>query len=59
MSDITKCSGAGCPYKDFCYRCIAEPELYQSYFQRPPWYAGEGDKCKCDYFWETRKEFKK
>ena len=57
MADITMCQGQGCPNSTFCYRNIAKPDRYQSYFIKPPWYVGEGDTCKCDYFWETRKEF--
>lgn len=57
MPDITMCQGQGCPYSAFCFRHIAKPDKYQSYFAKPPWYAGEGDKCKCDNFWDTRKEF--
>ena len=46
MPDITKCSGTGCPYKEFCYRYTAKASEYQSYFMNPPI-----EKGVCDNFW--------
>lgn len=54
MSDITKCSGEGCPISDLCYRFNAEPDpLRQSWFAEVPW--DEEDES-CDYYWEDTNE---
>jgi hypothetical protein len=46
MSDITKCSGLGCPHKEGCYRFTAPEGYLQSYFLKPPI-----ENNKCDYYW--------
>ena len=43
MPDITMCTGEGCPIKNHCYRHIATPSDYQSYFMESPW---DGEKCE-------------
>ena len=43
MPDITMCMGEGCPVKNHCYRHIAKPSDYQSYFVESPW---DGEKCE-------------
>ena len=49
--DITLCMGTNCPYKEKCYRFIAKPGEYQSYFMESPIKEG-----KCDYFWGDNAE---
>jgi len=52
MSDITKCLGTGCPYKESCFRYTATPnEFRQSYFIDPPIKDG-----KCEMFWGEKSE---
>jgi hypothetical protein len=46
MPDISMCKGGNCPHKEKCYRFMAEPSYYQTYFAEPP---NKGDKC--DYYW--------
>jgi hypothetical protein len=46
MTDITKCTGEGCPLKETCHRFTAPAEMYQSYFMTPPVLNG-----KCEYYW--------
>lgn len=50
MPDISKCSGAGCPDRDTCYRYTSAPSRYQSYsdFWRD---LSEGAE-KCGFYWE-------
>jgi hypothetical protein len=51
MSDITMCSGEGCPLKEKCHRFTAVKNLdRQSFFVKPPF---EIDKKKftCKMFW--------
>ncbi len=52
MADISKCRGTDCPMKDKCYRFIAPPSRWQSYFH------GESglfeDKTVCKYFIEVK-----
>ena len=54
MPDISMCKGSQgayiCPKKDSCYRHIAEPGHYQSYFLNPPF---EKETGKCEYHWPT------
>lgn len=48
MSDISKCSGEGCPHKEKCYRFTAPADEYrQAYFTKPP----IKDDGTCDMFW--------
>lgn len=42
------CSGDNCEKKDTCYRFLAKPDSYQSYFTKPPL---EKDGITCEYFW--------
>ncbi len=48
MSDITKCSGDGCPLKTTCYRYTAPTGMYQSFFVGVPIKNGQ-----CEYYWNT------
>jgi len=51
MSDITKCTGKDCPFKDDCKRFTTEGNDYwQSWFFEPPFKIVD-DKFKCDMFW--------
>jgi hypothetical protein len=55
MTDITKCTGEGCPLKDTCYRFTATTGMYQSFFFESPIKDG-----KCEYHWDANantKEF--
>ena len=53
MADITKCTGAGCPLKENCYRYTAkETPHWQSYFTTVP-YNENGDG-KCSEQWLNR-----
>jgi len=47
MPDITMCPGTDCPKKETCYRFMATPSYYQSYFVELPMKNGE-----CDHYWE-------
>lgn len=47
MPDITMCKGGDCPLKENCYRYLAEPCEYQSYFMEAPF-----DNSKCEHYWE-------
>ncbi len=47
MPDITMCSGKNCKVKESCYRFLATPSSYQSFFVEPPI-----KEDKCDYYWE-------
>jgi hypothetical protein len=46
MADISKCRGIDCPLKERCFRFLAIPSRWQSYFH------GESglseDKTKCE-----------
>jgi hypothetical protein len=62
MSDITKCSGQGCPIKEKCFRFTASKNEYgQSYFIGTP---GEWNKTDdsdepywiCQMFWGEQNE---
>lgn len=57
MPDITMCAGGGCPYREFCYRFMAESSARQSWFAKTPWYTVD-NLMKCDYLWDMRKEVK-
>jgi hypothetical protein len=48
MTDITKCWGHGCDFKESCYRFTASEDMYQSYFMNSPIKDG-----KCEYQWDT------
>lgn len=55
MSDITKCTGKGCPVKKGCYRYNAKSSERQAIFIEPPLKIIEQheDKIKmsCDMYW--------
>ena len=51
MADITMCSGEGCKQKKKCYRFLAKPDKYQSFFSEPPFSNHTG---KCTEFWECK-----
>jgi len=57
MTDITKCTGEGCPLKEKCYRYLAKSsEHYQSYFQKPPFKNYKTDAkivTECEYYWKV------
>ena len=50
MADITMCNGNKCEKKNTCYRFLATPSDWQSYFTETP---VKDDKC--DYYWESTK----
>lgn len=50
MSDITKCSGFLCPFKETCYRYLAPSGTWQSYFTEVPY-----DNGKCEVYLEVKK----
>jgi len=49
MPDICMCHGDGCTKKDNCYRHIAIPDYYQTYFVTAP----IDNNGNCLYFWES------
>jgi hypothetical protein len=49
MPDICMCPGDGCTNKDNCYRHIAIPDYYQTYFVAAP----IDNNGNCLYFWES------
>ena len=50
MADITMCNNKKCPVKETCYRYLAAPSQYQSYFII-------NTEEKCDEYWKcTSKE---
>lgn len=53
MSDITMCTGAYCPLKTECYRFLAAPSHWQSFFAKPPW---DEENKTCEMFWPIKKE---
>lgn len=57
MADITKCvgvkgKGIQCPIRKDCYRYMARPSEYQSYFKNMPF---DFKKKKCEEFWKVKK----
>lgn len=57
MPDITMCSGIGCENRGTCYRAMATPETYQSYFFAPPLIENtDGEGVKCDHYLPFREE---
>lgn len=48
MPDITMCNGGDCKNKSTCYRHMAKPDSYQSFFAEVP--KETGDDCK--HYWE-------
>lgn len=60
-SDITKCSGQGCPIKESCYRFMAiTDEFAQSYFVEVPgkWEDDVLNKkvWECEMYWGDRNQ---
>ena len=51
MSDISKCTGTGCPFKKDCYRFTAPMSEYRQAIFSPPIKNG-----KCDYYWGKKPE---
>lgn len=51
MPDISMCPGTDCPKKETCYRFMATPSDYQSYFIHSP-IKEDGE---CDHYWEIVK----
>lgn len=48
-NDICMCYGTNCNLKNECYRYLAKPDEYQSYFAEPPIKDG-----KCERFWKIK-----
>ena len=42
------CNGKQCPVKNSCYRYIAKPSQWQSYFTETPY---DFEKEECEYIW--------
>lgn len=53
MSDIGKCFGHGCPFKEYCYRFTAPESFWQSYFGEVPLKDGE-----CEEYWGDPEKYK-
>jgi hypothetical protein len=54
MSDITCCTGKGCPLAAKCWRTNAPYDTFgQSVFAKPPWDEKAGE---CMYFWPMTKK---
>jgi len=55
--DITMCQDTKCPKRKKCYRFMAKPEQFQSYFSTTP-----RKNSKCEEYWIAsgldRKEYK-
>lgn len=61
MTDITMCSGTGCPIKEKCHRFTAERNpIWQSFFVEIPgkWTEDILNKqvWECDMFWGERQD---
>ena len=52
MPDITMCKGTRCVLSTRCYRCVAIPDEYQSYFIEEPTTDGH----MCAYYLPTYEE---
>jgi len=53
MPDISMCSNALCPSKDYCHRFTATPSKFmQSYADFSP----EEDEVNCSHFWPNSKD---
>lgn len=48
MPDISMCYGKKCPLKGLCYRFLAKPSYWQTYFSNPPY---NKKTQKCEYYW--------
>jgi hypothetical protein len=51
MADISKCRGNDCPLRNKCYRYLAIPSRWQSYFHGESGLSN--DKSKCEYIIEA------
>jgi hypothetical protein len=47
MADITMCQNEDCPVKDTCFRYLATPSQYQSFYV-----FDKDTKEPCDWYWE-------
>lgn len=56
-TDITKCSGEGCPLGNECVRYITPAdEDIQAYFSTPPGKMDKEEVFSCDMFWGATQE---
>ena len=56
-TDITKCSGEGCPWKSKCVRYITPADKdIQAYFSTPPGKMDDEEVFVCDMFWGAAQE---
>jgi hypothetical protein len=56
-TDITKCSGEGCPWKSKCVRYITPADKdIQAYFSTPPGKMDDEEVFVCDMFWGEPQE---
>lgn len=57
MSDITKCSGDGCPWKTKCFRFTVpnNPDYQSTFVDIPGKYIDEVFSCK--FIWSSSAEF--
>ena len=53
MSDITKCTGDGCPHKTECWRYLAPSGELQNWFIETPHQIFNG-VFGCKYFWKHK-----
>ena len=53
MPDITMGGGVNCPLKMKCYRFLAKPDGWQSYFVDTPY---DAKKKTCDSYWEYKQK---
>jgi hypothetical protein len=51
MPDIAMCNGDDCPVKENCWRYLAPPDRFQSYFAAPP-----RNEEGCEYFWDVNEK---
>jgi hypothetical protein len=56
-TDITKCLGTDCPWKEKCVRYTTPADdHYQAYFSTPPGKKDEEEVFTCDMFWGEPQE---
>jgi len=56
-TDITKCLGTDCLWKEKCVRYTTPPnEHYQAYFSTPPGKMDKEEVFTCDMFWGEPQE---
>jgi len=51
MSDITKCTGEGCPMRGTCRRFTDKESIRQSYFVEPPFKVKNSTIYSCEMYW--------